>query len=118
MKATKKFLCSKTFISISLLLPFVIIFLINQKIFFSSIKKIRQMTEEDDRDYLKNICLKYEDLYDYYYEDGTFTPNYIDFGKMTEGSNIILDFLNNNYTKKYIYKYLWYTNKYTFFISY
>ena len=73
------------------------------------------MTEEDDRDYLKNICLKYEDLYNYYYEDGTFTPNYIDFGKMTEGSNIILDFLNNNYTKKYIYKYLWYTNKYTFF---
>ena len=73
------------------------------------------MTEEGDRDYLKNICLKYEDLYDYYYEDGTFTPNYIDFGKMTEGSNIILDFLNNNYTKKYIYKYLWYTNKYTFF---
>ena len=115
MKATKKILYSKAFISILFLFPVIILFLINKKIFLSSIRNIRQMTEEDDRDILKNYCRKYEDLYDYYYEDGTFTPKYIDFGKMTEGSNIILDFLNNNYTRKYIYKYLWYTNKYTFF---
>ena len=73
------------------------------------------MTEEDDRDYLKNICRKYEDLYNFYYEGGTYTPSDVDFGIMTESSNIILDFLNNNYTRKYIFKYLWYTNKYTFF---
>ena len=106
---------TKVFISFSLLFSVIIVFLINQKIFFPAFKNIRQMTEEDDRDYLKNICRKYEDLYNFYYEGGTYTPSDVDFGIMTESSNIILDFLNNNYTRKYIFKYLWYTNKYTFF---
>ena len=107
---------TKVFISFSLLFSVIIVFLINQKIFFPAFKNIRQMTEEDDRDYLKNICRKYEDLYNFYYEGGTYTPSDVDFGIMTESSNIILDFLNNNYTRKYIFKYLWYTNKYTFFM--
>ena len=115
MKLIKKFLCSKTFISFSLLFPFIIVFLINQAIFFSKAGNIRHMTEEDDKDYLKKLCRKYEDLYDFYYEDGNFTPSNVDFGKMDESSNIILEFLNNNYTSNYIFKYLWYTNKYTAF---
>ena len=106
---------TKVFISFFFFFSVIIVFLINQKIFFPAFKNIRQMTEEDDRDYLKNICRKYEDLYNFYYEGGTYTPSDVDFGIMTESSNIILDFLNNNYTRKYIFKYLWYTNKYTFF---
>ena len=115
MEINKKFLCSKTFIYFSLLFPVILVFLINQKIFFSAIRTIRRMTEEDDRDYLKNLCKKYEDLYDFYYEDGTYIPSDVDFGKMDESSNIILEFLNNDYASKYIFKYLWYTNKYTAF---
>ena len=84
MEINKKFLCSKTFIYFSLLFPVILVFLINQKIFFSAIRTIRRMTEEDDRDYLKNLCKKYEDLYDFYYEDGTYIPSDVDFGKMDE----------------------------------
>ena len=115
MKEAKKYLYSKTFISFLLLLPFIILFLVNQKIFFSATQNIRQLAEEDDKDYLKKICGKYEDLYEYYYEDGEYKPSDVNFGKMSEGSNIILEFLNNNYAKKYIFEYLWYTNKYTAF---
>ena len=40
---------TKVFISFSLLFSVIIVFLINQKIFFPAFKNIRQMTEEDDR---------------------------------------------------------------------
>ena len=116
MAKSNKFISSKILISLALLLPFIIIFLINQKNFFSSTLTIRRLVEEDDKDYLKNVCKKYEDLYKYYYEDGDYEITDVDFGEMSDGSNIILDFLSNGYESKYIFKYLWYTNKYTFFL--
>ena len=102
------------FIYSLLLLPFLVLFLLNQKIIFSSSQSIRRLVEED-KDNLKNLCSKYEDLYKHYYEDVQYIPSEVDFGQMSEGSYIILDFLDNNYSGKYLLRYLWYTNKYTAF---
>ena len=115
MEKANKVINSKAFFSLLILLPFMIIFLINQTIFISSTRNVRLLVEDGDKDDLEKICKKYNDLYDYYYEDGDYKPTDIHFGKMSAGSNIILEFLNNNYNSKYIFKYLWYTNKYTAF---
>ena len=115
MSRASNFFCTKAFIFPLLIMPFIALFCINQKKFYTSAQTIRQLIEEVDEDNLKDICSKYSDLYEYYYEDKPYTPSEIDFGQMSDGSYIIMNYLENDYNGLYLLQYLWYINKYTFF---
>ena len=115
MTKSSNFLSSKIYIYPVILLPFLFFVYSILNDFYASRHAFRILLEEDD-DELREICRRHEDLYEHYYEDKPYTPSETNFGKMSEGSNIILSFLDKKNTGSFILKYIWYTKAYTAFI--
>ena len=115
MTKSNNLLSSKIYLYTLLLLPFLFFFYLIQKDYYASRQALRILVEEDE-DELKELCRRHEDLYEHYYEDKPYTPKERNFGKMSDGSYIILSFLDKNNSGSFILKYLWYTNAYTGFL--
>ena len=108
-----KFIYSKKFIySVFFLSSFIIYSIITQFI-ISTKSNIRFLSDDDG---VKEICEKNENLYNYYYQNDEYEVTNKDFGKIDRDSQIILDYINEDYNSKYIFKYIWYTGKYVFFL--
>ena len=110
-----KFIYSKYFIYIVFILSILTLFLSITNIFNHSNEKIRNLSD-DTGEGLEKICKVNDDIYNYYYKTGEYKFSDEDFGKMNDASNIILDFLTNNFDTKYIFDYIWKTKKYVFFL--
>ena len=103
-----KFIYSKYFIYIVFILSILTLFLSITNIFNHSNEKIRNLSD-DTGEGLEKICKVNDDIYNYYYKTGEYKFSDEDFGKMNDASNIILDFLTNDFDTKYIFDYIWKT---------
>ena len=107
-----KFVYSKYFIYPVFFLTFLAFYSISSNIFSSRNDKFR-LLEEDG---LEKFCKENDDIYNYYYKSEKYEITEKDFGKIGGGSQIILDFINENFQTEYIFKYIWHTGKYVFFL--
>jgi len=78
----------------------------------TSKSKLRDLAEDG----LEEICKTNEDIYNYYYKTEDYDVIDKNFGQINTKSQIILDFINDNFDTKYIFKYIFYTNIYVFFL--
>ena len=107
-----KFVYSKYFIYPVFFLTFLAFYSISSNVFSSRNDKFR-LLEEDG---LEKFCKENDDIYNYYYKSEKYEITEKDFGKIGGGSQIILDFINENFQTEYIFKYIWHTGKYVFFL--
>ena len=107
-----KFIYSKYFIYPVFFLTFLAFYSISSNIFSSRNDKFR-LLEEDG---LEKFCKENDDIYNYYYKSEKYEITEQDFGKIDSDSQIILDYINENFPTKYIFKYVWHTGKYVFFL--
>ena len=103
-----KFVYSKYFIYPVFFLTFLAFYSISSNVFSSRNDKFR-LLEEDG---LEKFCKENDDIYNYYYKSEKYEITEKDFGKIGGGSQIILDFINENFQTEYIFKYIWHTGKY------
>ena len=106
-----KFIYSKYFIYPVFVLTFLALYSITSNTFGSPNGRFRQLKDEG----LENICKENEDIYNYYYKTEKYEIGDEDFGKIDDDSQIILDFIDDDFKSKYIFKYIWHTGKYVFF---
>ena len=108
-----KFLYSRYFIYPVFLLTFLALYSVSMNVFGTSNGKSRLLVEDG----VEKICKENEDLYNYYYKTEKYElEGGEDFGKMNDDSQIILDFLDDGFKTSYIFKYIWHTGKYVFFL--
>lgn len=101
----------KIFYLLNILFIFLSLIFNIYKIFISLSGKHRLLS---DKNGLENICKENKDLYKFYYENGEYEIKEKDFGKMNDGSEIILKMINEGFDTKYIPKYILQTKKYFF----
>ena len=104
---------SRYFIYSIFFLSSLALYSISTKFFISLSGKHRLLS---DKNGLENICKENKDLYKFYYENGEYEIKEKDFGKMNDGSEIILKMINEGFDTKYIPKYILQTKKYFFFL--
>ena len=107
-----KFIYSKYFIYPVFFATFLAFYSISSNIFSSRNDKFR-LLEEDG---LEKFCKENDDIYNYYYKSEKYEITEKDFGKIDSDSQIILDYINEDYDSKYIFQYIWHTGKYVFFL--
>ena len=112
MKGKNNLIHSKSFIYLIFILSFITLFAIISQYFTPLKTKLRFLDEENSLEY---ICTKISNIYNHYYNgddykfhEGNFDPN-------DKRSNLIIEFIENGYEAKYIFKYIWYTGVYIFF---
>ena len=113
MGAKKNFIYSKSFIYLVFILSFLILFTIISQFFAPLKAKLRFLYEEDS---LEDICMLSSEIYDYYYNGEEYSYRENNFDINDTRSNIIIDFIENDYETKYIFKYIWHTGVYVFFV--
>ena len=82
---------SRYFIYSIFFLSSLALYSISTKFFISLSGKHRLLS---DKNGLENICKENKDLYKFYYENGEYEIKEKDFGKMNDGSEIILKMIN------------------------
>lgn len=107
-----KHIYSKYFIYSVFLLTILSLYTIFSQVFNSSKNKLRYLAEDG----LEDLCKKNEDIYNYYYKGGDYEIIGENLGKINSKSQIILDFINNKFKIKYIFKYFFRTGTYVFFL--
>ena len=107
-----KFIYSKYFIYPVFFATFLAFYSISSNIFSSRNDKFR-LLEEDG---LEKFCKENDDIYNYYYKSEKYEITEQDFGKIDSDSQIILDYINEDFASKYIFQYIWHTGKYVFFL--
>jgi hypothetical protein len=88
------------------------LFSITTKFSFFSIAKIRHLNEKDE---LEILCKKNDDIYNYYYNSQDYKIEDKNFGKKNKNTQLILDFFDDNFKMKYLFKYIKNNPKYIFF---
>ena len=107
-----KFIYSKCFIYLIFILSVITLFAFFSHAFNSSGGKLRNLIDDD----LEEFCKENEDIYDYYYKSQEYKLTIEDFGEITKKSRIILDFIEDDFKIKYIFKYFGHCGKYIFFL--
>ena len=107
-----KFLYSKFFIYFIFILLFLSLFSITTNFSLFSIAKIRHLNEKSE---LEILCKKNDDIYNYYYNSQDYKIEDKNFGKKNKNTQLILDFFDDNFKMKYLFKYIKNNPKYIFF---
>ena len=107
-----KYIYSKYFIYLIFILSFLSLFLFVTNFFGQKNPKFRNLSDDG----LEKICKGNEDIYNYYYKSADYNITDKDFGKMNEASQIILDYITNDFNSKYIFDYIGKTGVYIFFL--
>ena len=107
-----KFIYSKYFIYPIFLLTILSLYAILSQVLGTSKSKLRDLTEDG----LEELCKTNEDIYNYYYKTEDYNVYDRNFGKIDTKSQIILDFINDNFDTKYIFEYIFHTDVYVFFL--
>ena len=113
MKSRKNFIYSKFFIYLVFVLSFLTIYAIISQFFTPSKSKFRFLEEEDP---MEDLCKQSQNIYDYYYDGKEYNFHESNFDINDSRSNLIIEFIENDYETKYIFKYIWHTGVYVFFV--
>ena len=108
-----KFIYSKFFIYPVFFISFFILYSSISNYRKGSEGRLRFLSEEDG---LREICKKDKDLYSYYYEKGQYQIKDHELNELNKQSEIILDYIKEDFDSKYIFQYLGKSGTYIFFL--
>ena len=112
MKGKNNLIYSKSFIYLIFILSFITLFAMISQYFTPLKTKLRFLDEENSLEY---ICQKISNIYNHYYNGYDYKFHEGNFDQNDKRSNLIIEFIENGYEAKYIFKYIWYTGVYIFF---
>ena len=107
-----KYIFSKYFIYLIFIFSFLSLFLFVTNFFGQTDPKFRSLSDDG----LEKICKGNEDIYNYYYKSADYNVIDQDFGKMNDASQLILDFITDDFNFEYIFDYIGKTKVYIFFL--
>ena len=111
MNKKTNFIYTKYFIYLIFILSFLALYSLSSQIIYHSKGKLRFLDEEKDN--YDQICKENKDIYNYINKNKSLNQDY---GAIDDKSKIILDFLDDDFKTKYIFKYIWNIEIFTFFI--